>query len=167
MLVSNKKSVKAPVKKAVKKVAKSSAKKIDFPKFKEVQETLIIRQGNYTKEKGAKKVAGFYIEYPADATEQVKEVVKVAGFINPRLVKLGHNESTVFLPKKDAKKVAIKENSKGAILRALKASFKYCSIVTIRSNGLVETKRIVEEEGKRSVAVKAVSSKPAKNKKSK
>ena len=166
-MIANKKLVKkATVKKAVKKV-KSKSKKIDFPKFKEVQETLIIAQGNYLAEKGAKKRPGFYIEYPNDAYQQVKEVVKVAGFINPKLITLGHNASKIFVPKKDAKKNTIKENSKGAILRALKSSFKYSSITFVRANGLVEPKRIVVEEGKKAIAYKANAKTSKKAKKSK
>lgn len=186
MLKSNKKPV---AKKAVAKkpTAKTTAKKtvakkakrtpVKYPKFKEVQETFVIRQGDYftaeMKAKKQKRIKGIFVECPVEAKEQIVEVIKLGKFAEPKMIRLGHSRLHVFLPTLDLKSKRTEkvknaegqtvtkvrydkhaQNSLAAITTAVRQAFPYSSLTQVRKNGLIIDKRRVEEEGRRAVAVK-------------
>lgn len=140
------------VKKAVKKVNKKAVvknkkakKNVKATVFKEVQEAFIVRQGKLNK-----TMSGFWIDFPMEAKEQIVTAIKEEGIESVKVVKLGHNKVNYFFPTKlsKTKKTSTK---RGMVMKIVSKHFPYSSLTFIKTNGTVELKRVIEEEGKRAV----------------
>lgn len=137
------KKVKTMKKKPVN--AKKTKTKVKATVFKEVQEAFTVRQGKYNK-----TMSGFWLDFPMEAKEQVVQAIKENQIESVKTVKLGHNKINYFFPTK-LNKTKKTSTRRGMVMKIVSKHFPYSSLTFIKTNGTVELKRVIEEEGKRAV----------------